>query len=75
MSTELPLFLHCRAAGEELLEVMHMQGVGEGLRGVVHSFDGTEGEREAILERGLSSIGINGCSLKTVEITEDTAVQ
>ena len=63
-ATGLPLFLHCRAAGEDLVTILreHRDKLPGG--GVVHSFDGTEAERDTILDLGLY-IGINGCSLKT----------
>jgi len=62
--TGLPLFLHCRAAAEDLVNILseNMHKVKAG--GVVHSFDGTSEERDNILKLGLF-IGINGCSLKT----------
>ncbi|VDP96258.1 unnamed protein product [Echinostoma caproni] len=64
----LPLFLHCRAAHEDLLsalkqvqaEAFHDQPI----RGVVHTFDGTWSQAEQFLEMGLY-LGVNGCSLKT----------
>lgn len=64
-ATGLPLFLHCRNAGEDLVKVLAANK--ERLAGgVVHSFDGTEEERDSILQLGFY-IGINGCSLKTQE--------
>jgi len=64
-ATGLPLFLHCRNSAEDLVKVL--AGNKERLAGgVVHSFDGTEEERDKILELGFY-IGINGCSLKTEE--------
>eukprot|EP00090_Calanus_glacialis_P011676 TRINITY_DN20048_c0_g1_i1.p1 TRINITY_DN20048_c0_g1~~TRINITY_DN20048_c0_g1_i1.p1 ORF type:complete len:319 (+),score=98.71 TRINITY_DN20048_c0_g1_i1:87-959(+) len=65
-ATQLPLFLHCRAAAADLVEILsdNMDKVKAG--GVVHSFDGTAEERDSILKLGFY-IGINGCSLKTEE--------
>lgn len=64
--TGLPAFLHCRAAGADLVSILseHRDTLPGG--GVVHSFDGTAEERDEILGLGLH-IGINGCSLKTEE--------
>ncbi|XP_034835101.1 deoxyribonuclease TATDN1 [Maniola hyperantus] len=61
----LPLFLHCRAAADDLVEILsrnkeHIAG------GVVHSFDGTQEALDKILGLRLY-IGINGCSLRTKE--------
>jgi len=63
-ATQLPLFLHCRAAAADLVQILsaNMEKVKSG--GVVHSFDGTAEERDKILDLGFY-IGINGCSLKT----------
>ncbi|XP_045777745.1 putative deoxyribonuclease TATDN1 [Maniola jurtina] len=64
----LPLFLHCRAAADDLVDILsrnkhHIAG------GVVHSFDGTQDALDKILALGLY-IGINGCSLRTKENLE-----
>jgi len=63
--TGLPLFLHCRAAAEDLVEILtkHRSRLSGG---VVHSFDGSAEDRDKILSLGFL-IGINGCSLKTKE--------
>jgi len=58
---DLPLFLHCRAASEDMLVMLKEHGV---TKGCVHSFDGDMETMRAMCALGLS-IGINGCSLKT----------
>jgi len=65
-ATQLPLFLHCRAAAQDFVHILseNIEKVSSG--GVVHSFDGTAEERDRILDLGFY-IGINGCSLKTEE--------
>ena len=63
--TGLPMFLHCRAAQDDMLRLCraHRQRFKAG---VVHSFDGSAAEAAAFVELGLH-IGLNGCSLKTAE--------
>merc|ERR1719369_546447 len=48
-SSQLPLFLHCRAAGADLVKILsdNVEKVRGG--GVVHSFDGSAEERDKIL--------------------------
>ena len=58
---DLPLFLHCRAAGDDMLAVLRRHGVSNG---VVHSFDGPLATMQALVQQGLY-IGVNGCSLRT----------
>lgn len=60
--TGLPLFLHCRDAAEDLVSILtpwreRIAG------GVVHSFDGTSHELQALLDLDLY-IGINGWLVK-----------
>lgn len=62
-----PLFLHMRAACEDFLEIILRNQDKIQAGGVVHSFDGTEAERDRILNETEFYIGIKGCSLKTEE--------
>jgi len=68
-STGLPLFLHCRNAAHDLIELLvkHKDKVKAG--GVVHSFDGTLENACKFIQMGFF-IGLNGCSLKTAENLE-----
>lgn len=63
--TQLPLFLHCRNAAADLVEILekNRDKLPKNI-GVVHSFDGSNEEANRFLELGFH-IGINGCSLKT----------
>lgn len=70
MKSQLPLFLHSRAAHADFVRLLK-EAFGEKLErlekgGVVHSFTGTAEEMRELMELGLF-IGINGCSFKTVE--------
>ncbi|KAF8571745.1 hypothetical protein P879_00102 [Paragonimus westermani] len=64
----LPLFIHCRSAHQDLIELIQKARVTffreRPLRGVVHTFDGTAEDAERLLKLGFY-LGVNGCSLKT----------
>ncbi|XP_022128481.2 putative deoxyribonuclease TATDN1 isoform X2 [Pieris rapae] len=68
---KLPLFLHCRAAADDLVSILerHRDNI---TGGVVHSFDGSYTALQKILDLNLH-IGINGCSLRTEENLEVVA--
>lgn len=61
---QMPLFLHSRAAAEDFEALLAPRLARLPKRGLVHSFTGTLGEMERLVELGLD-IGVNGCSLKT----------
>jgi len=66
---DLPLFLHNRETGDDLLHMLKEYYFIEGGKqagGVVHSFDDSLDLAENFMDLGLY-IGINGCSLKTEE--------
>lgn len=64
---DLPLFLHNRETGKDLLNILKEHYFTDGVEragGVVHSFDDSLELAEEFMDLGLY-IGINGCSLKT----------
>lgn len=52
----LPLFLHCRNAAADLIEILKRY---PNLKGVVHSFDGTLEEAQTLIKMNFL-IGLNG---------------
>lgn len=69
---KLPMFLHSRATGGDMVEVLRANSSAMVRGGVVHSFDGCAEEMAALLSiacggDALLYIGVNGCSMKTEE--------
>lgn len=65
----LPLFLHCRNAESDFMEIIREYAPKLPRKGVVHSFDGTTKQVVELTDLGFY-IGLNGCSLKTIENLE-----
>lgn len=63
---DLPLFLHCRNAHDDFIDILTNNLDKIPKRGVVHTFDGTLDVAKKLITLGFF-IGINGCSLKTAE--------
>jgi TatD DNase family protein len=55
---KLPLFLHCRSAASDLVNIL-LKNRDRLNGGVVHSFDGSEQDMKSLLELGYY-IGVNG---------------
>ncbi|KAF2709311.1 deoxyribonuclease tatD [Pleomassaria siparia CBS 279.74] len=66
IQVQLPLFLHSRAASEDFERLLGAKLPQLPRKGLVHSFTGTIGEMQRLVELGLD-IGVNGCSMKTEE--------
>lgn len=66
---DLPLFLHCRAAHDDFLQILENNKSKISRGGVVHTFDGTLEQAKKFIALGFH-IGLNGCSLKTAENLE-----
>lgn len=66
---QMPLFLHSRAAAEDFEALLKPRLAKLPKSGLVHSFTGTLQEMERLVDLGLN-IGVNGCSLKSVENLE-----
>lgn len=64
---KLPLFLHCRNSFTDFHEILWRNKEKLIHGGVVHSFDGTIKEALQLINDFNLFIGINGCSLKTVD--------
>lgn len=66
--TRLPMFLHCRNASSDLIDILsrHRHRISGA---VVHSFTGSADDVLGFVNLGFY-IGINGCSLKTAENLE-----
>eukprot|EP01067_Filipodium_phascolosomae_P002194 Filipodium_phascolosomae@DN2324_c0_g1_i3.p1 len=70
---DLPLLLHSRNCGQEMIDILKEHEAVLVKRGVVvHSFTGTEEEVQQLLNLSVTSgmpifISVNGCSLKTEE--------
>jgi TatD DNase family protein len=70
---ELPLFLHCRAAFDDFVDVMmgYVDKLPKG--GLVHSFVGTTAQMQKLISMGLE-VSVNGFAFKDRESLEMVAV-
>lgn len=68
-ATQLPMFLHMRAAAEDFCDILG-RNKEKFHGGVSHSFTGSAEDRDKLLSFDSLFIGLNGCSLKTPENLE-----
>lgn len=66
---DLPLFLHCRSAFYDFVEIVEPYLPMLAHKGIVHSFVGSTDQLDKILELGLD-VSVNGFSLQTSESLE-----
>ncbi|KAI8723173.1 hypothetical protein NCS52_00172500 [Fusarium sp. LHS14.1] len=66
---DLPLFLHCRAAFDDFVEIMTPYMDKLPRRGLVHSFVGSTSQMEKLVSMGLD-VSVNGFSFKDAESLE-----
>ncbi|KAL2880773.1 hypothetical protein SGCOL_003800 [Colletotrichum sp. CLE4] len=66
---ELPLFLHCRAAYDDFVEIIKPYLPNLPRRGLVHSFVGTSAQMRTLVELGFD-ISVNGFSFQDRESLE-----
>jgi len=64
ISLNKPLFIHNRAASQDLYEILNKYRDQITKSGIIHSFDGTLEEALQFIQLGYF-IGLNGCSMKT----------
>lgn len=69
---DLPLFLHCRAAFEDFVEIITPYLGRLPRRGLVHSFVGSKEQMERLVELGFD-VSVNGFSFQTQESLEMVA--
>ncbi|KAJ0297367.1 hypothetical protein COL516b_010784 [Colletotrichum fioriniae] len=66
---ELPLFLHCRAAYDDFVEIIKPYLPNLPRRGLVHSFVGTSAQMKTLVELGFD-VSVNGFSFQDRESLE-----
>ncbi|GKT91054.1 deoxyribonuclease TatD [Colletotrichum tofieldiae] len=66
---DLPLFLHCRAAFDDFVDVVKPYLSNLPRRGLVHSFVGTSAQMKALVEMGFD-VSVNGFSFQDRESLE-----
>lgn len=66
---KMPMFLHMRAAAEDFCNIVE-SNQSRFTGGVAHSFTGSAEDRDKLLSFRNMYLGVNGCSLKTLENLE-----